>query len=470
MNLITKISKERFDILAIGTRKSPQALISEEILWLKNQNETLLGTVLYDKSDDDFVWIMLARDEDGRFRCADLGHSYPSALRAEIELRLKMANMSRSSDFKGVIPQGDSEFDPIDLLSPIKGIKEEDFHPYFLELTKVEGRLPARKVISEIGKWLYPSDEHFVREFQCHQFDQRLWEIYLWAAFRELKMDVAMHEAPDFECLAPGINFCVEATTASPSKSGVLLDHPNPKEEEQIKEFLDNYMPMKFGSALTSKLNKQDAQKNHYWDKEVSKDKPFILAVADFHRQADHTQQELGSMVYSQGALYVYLYGKRVDWELNDGELTITYAPIEKHVFKDKAIPSGFFDLPNAENISAVLFSNAGTIAKFDRMGVVAGFTDENHKYFRTGFKFNPDPNAVVGDYFHVDVQSPNYKENWCDELQMFHNPNAKFPLPPEWFPGIAHHFFRDGAMWTIDSKDRVLSSMTTILSLKKDK
>jgi hypothetical protein len=39
-----------------------------------------------------------------------------------------------------------------------------------------------------------------------------------------------------------------------------------------------------------------------------------------------------------------------------------------------KVIPSGFFDLPGPENVSAVLFSNSGTISKFNRMGVVAGF------------------------------------------------------------------------------------------------
>lgn len=33
-----------------------------------------------------------------------------------------------------------------------------------------------------------------------------------------------------------------------------------------------------------------------------------------------------------------------------------------------KQIPSGFFNLPDAENVSAVLFTNTGTIPKFLRM------------------------------------------------------------------------------------------------------
>ena len=59
-------------------------------------------------------------------------------------------------------------------------------HPYFRELAERPGRAPARAVVKEVAPWLAPSDPHFVPEFQFKQFDQRLWELYLWAAFREL--------------------------------------------------------------------------------------------------------------------------------------------------------------------------------------------------------------------------------------------------------------------------------------------
>ena len=39
-------------------------------------------------------------------------------------------------------------------------------------------------------------------------------------------------------------------------------------------------------------------------------------------------------------------------------------------------MPSGFFDEPGAANVSAVIFSNAGTLSKFDRMGIIAGFEE----------------------------------------------------------------------------------------------
>ena len=57
-----------------------------------------------------------------------------------------------------------------------------------------------------------------------------------------------------------------------------------------------------------------------------------------------------------------------------DGKLVITNRDLKSHTFKGKTIESGFFSLPDAENVSAVVFSNAGTLAKFDRIGVLAGY------------------------------------------------------------------------------------------------
>ena len=61
-------------------------------------------------------------------------------------------------------------------------------------------------------------------------------------------------------------------------------------------------------------------------------------------------------------------------------------------------------------------------------MGVVAGFAAPNQRYQRIGIRYNPDPNAVRGIPFSEDVSDPGYIEGWSDELQIFHNPNAKFP------------------------------------------
>ena len=138
-------------------------------------------------------------------------------------------------------------------------------------------------------------------------------------------------------------------------------------------------MPIKFGSSLVSKLNKVDAQGKRYWEREDTAGKPFVLAIADFHKRAD--QDSLGSMTFTHSALWPYLYGHRVEWEMVDGELVVRPIKNQSHKSEEKNIPSGFFGQPGAENVSAVLFSNGGTVAKF---------------------------------------------EGWSDGLQLFHNPNAK--------------------------------------------
>lgn len=232
-----------------------------------------------------------------------------------------------------------------------------------------------------------------------------------------------------------------------------------------MKSFLAEYMPMKFGSSLTSKLAKKDKDGRNYWERGDASDKPFLLAIADFHIPGG--ADEIGSMTYTHSALWPYLYGHRVEWEMIEGQLVVRAVKTPNHSYKGKIIETGFFDLAGAENISAIIFSNAGTIAKFDRMGIVAGFIPEGFKYMRAGFRFNPALNAVHPTPFMEEVGSPDYVEHWSDELQIFHNPNAKRPLDEKIFEGITQHFFRDGQQYSLTPDGVVLASQTIILGPK---
>ncbi|WP_212580137.1 hypothetical protein [Roseovarius gaetbuli] len=441
--------------------------MAEELSWWSDNDEKLLGLVFRDTVDDDFGWILLARDRVGRFRSVKTEASLRSEAYATIGLRDAIAFSIKNEDITALGVQGDEPNAPFDVLRIPPGTDPEKLHPYFRELLERSGRAPARAVVREIGPWLAPSDPHFVEEFQFRQFDQRLWELYLWAAFRELGFDVKQLQAPDFFCSAPGIQFTVEATTVAPSTAGPLAAHPEPKTNEEMKAFLSDYMPMKFGSSLTSKLNKVDAQGKHYWERENTIGKPFVIAVADFHKQAD--AEQLGSMTFSQSALWPYLYGHRVEWEMIDGALSVRATKNPTHQFGDKTIPSGFFDQPGVENVSAVIFSNAGTIAKFDRMGVVAGFGADDHLYQRIGFRFNPDPDAIHGLPFSDDVADPDYREGWSDELQIFHNPNALIPLDHAWLTGLAQFYFKGDDQFSLVPDHHVWSSMTAIFEIVKD-
>jgi hypothetical protein len=460
------LKRARFNLYAIGTRRSTVPYVSEEISWWTTQDERLIGMVALDYTDRDYLWMILARDRNGRFRCANLQTDFTTPRHAEEALRVALADALQNGDVEAYGVQGDETNAPIDLLRLPTDCDPETLHPYFRAILEDPGRAPARAVIKEIGPWLAPSDPHLVNEFQHKGFDQRLWELYLWAALKEFSLDVELLEAPDFHCTGPGVDFTIEATTAAPSEKGALAEHPNPKTDEEREEFNKNYMPMKYGSALVGKLNKTDKQGLHYWEHDESKNKPFVLAIADFHKPAD--KDELGSMTYTQTALWQYLYGDRVHWEFEDDQLIIKPEKIGQHQYGEKIVPSGFFDLPSAENISAVIFSNAGTISKFDRMGVVAGFGAEKHTYLRMGVKYKPDPNSVIGETFALDVSSDDYEEYWTQEIQVFHNPNARHPLSFDALPGAIHHRYDGGLIKSLTPNDAILNSFTVILKEKE--
>ena len=67
---------------------------------------------------------------------------------------------------------------------------------------------------------------------------------------------------------------------------------------------------------------------------------------------------------------------------------------LAKHVGR-KTIPSEFFKLEGADNISALLFSNAGTIAKFSRMGVLKNPVP-GMIIARFGTECDDDPKAIM--------------------------------------------------------------------------
>lgn len=458
------MSPARFNIYAIGTRLSPTKWVAEERSYWSNRDERVLGLVFRDRTDNDYGWCLLARDKIGRFRCTDIAASLRSEAYATRMLRLRIARAIAEGDLLALGDQKDETNYPTDLLRVDPRTPTSKLHPFFRTVLESSGRAPSRAVLKEIGPWLAPSDPHFVSEFQEKQFDQRLWELYLWAVFRDLGFDVTQPEAPDFLCRSPLGSFTAEATTVTASPIGPLAVHPEPKTPDEMREFLAHYMPMEFGSSLTSKLNKKNKAGKSYWERGPAADQPFVLAVADFHIPGSGS--EIGSMTYSHSALAPYLYGHRVDWEFVDGQLVMRAVPLEGHTYRGKCIPTGFFDLPGAENISAVIFSNAGTLAKFDRMGVLAGFGTPSHWYFRAGVRYDPDPNAVLPKPFMQEVLPGAYEESWADEVQVFHNPNAKKPLHLDVFGGVTQHFFEEGNHNVMTPAGAVLSSRTIILHL----
>lgn len=192
-------------------------------------------------------------------------------------------------------------------------------------------------------------------------------------------------------------------------------------------------------------------------------EKPFVLAVHDFCFE--------DSMTWSAPAINDYLYGLRASWNKDTtGALHITEKPIKYHRWGNKCpLPSGFFNQPETEHISAVLFSNSATLSKFSRMGKLAGLGNPEVIMFRAGLKHDFNPNADKPIGFVADVEPGKYSEDWTEGVQLFHNPHALLPIPPRIFTRCAHHFIRDGQRVAISSGGFIHSSHTVIIAPKVD-
>jgi hypothetical protein len=95
----------------------------------------------------------------------------------------------------------------------------------------------------------------------------------------------------------------------------VLATHPAPKTPEKVTEFLAHYRPLKFGSSLTTRLNKKDKDGRSYWEQGDADDVPFLLAIPDLRLSGSEVSEgERGSMIHASAALWPYLYGRRVEW------------------------------------------------------------------------------------------------------------------------------------------------------------
>ena len=160
-----------------------------------------------------------------------------------------------------------------------------------------------------------------------------------------------------------GVTVSVEATTVNPSQGNLFPGQslPSRLDPKELAHFQNEELPIRFGSPLFSKL------KNRYWELGHCKGRPFVLAVQAFFNEE--------SLTVADSALTQYLYGQRVSagWT-PEGNLVVNTDIVDSHTHGDKTIPSEFFGQPDTEYVSAVVFTNSGTHAKFTRMGFQQGF------------------------------------------------------------------------------------------------
>jgi hypothetical protein len=323
--------------------------------------------------------------------------------------------------------------------------REGKLHRDFLRLASDLAHGPARAILLELEKRFNDPDGNFVEQFQTNGFDARTFELFLFAMFEDEGHSIDRSvERPDFMLSKSDLTVAVEAVTANrPGGKAVPYSPLGPdRSEEELLHHLRNDLAIKIGSPLFSKLNKR------YWELPHVAGKPFVLALECFH--------EDGSLGHSSAPVEQYLFGTRHTWYRDEaGQLVIVPETVREHRGY-KTIPSGFFNQPDAEHISAVLFCNTGTIAKFNRMGHQRPSSKSRYVHmFRFGAAHRHDDNATMPDPFLYEVGDPEWVETWSEGTVLIHNPNALHPVPSGWFgAGAETRLQPDGQVVATFSRD----------------
>ena len=317
------------------------------------------------------------------------------------------------------------------------------------------GHAAARQMMDSAFEAFDDADGNFLQQFQTSGFDARLFELYLFAYFSRSGFLVDRAQGrPDFVVSRNGAKVAVEATTVNPSTSGALSRFGravSALSEDEMREYRRHELPIRFGGPLSSKLSKR------YWTLEHCRDLPFVIAIEAFH--------DKDSLALSDSALAAFLYGvEQTGGFLSTGQLSLGTTTIDDHRIPTKTIASSFFQQADAEHLSAVVFTNAGTTGKFSRMAWLHGLGDHNCALIRRGYCFDPHPEALDPAYFEYSVSNPPHVETWGEGLVVLHNPGALHPLPRAFFPGAVETRFVDGTMPTEYTGWHPISSTTNTL------
>jgi len=429
------LDKKRFNALVNHSKSPFLEGFGEEFGWYSNEDESLLGVFVLDLIDHDYSCAILGKDEVGKYRAIEITVSNTTL--EELFVWMIEIFTTYSDSGQKIFPQGDNE-NILDFFKLI--VSEEKQHPFFKKLNEDIGQSAAKEIIQKLMLHFIDIDGNYIEQFQSNGFDARLWELYLNTYFYEENLYLNRdYHAPDFLVEKFGYKVAIEAVIVGRKEDTPIENFEERLREssfEEDKERLKDEIPIKFGSPLFSKLKKE------YWKLSNVANNPLVFAIADFHDNM--------AMTWTGSALHRYLYGVHHEHTYNDeGEPIITPLKIETHKFADKEIPSGFFFQEDAENISAILFSASGTLSKFNRMGHQAGLGDKKVKLIRSGFYHKHDENASMTNFISYEVGIDS-NESWAEGISMFHNPNAKFPVPEGLFPSIAHHHFKDGQIVSI--------------------
>jgi hypothetical protein len=97
---LKQLTQEHF-IHLIGFLSPRMPGFHREVEWWASVNENVVGAVILDLVDKDWSWVILGRDQVGRFRAFDLGVS----LRSQEESRSRLLDALLTNADTKVFPQ-----------------------------------------------------------------------------------------------------------------------------------------------------------------------------------------------------------------------------------------------------------------------------------------------------------------------------------------------------------------------------
>jgi len=298
---------------------------------------------------------------------------------------------------------------------------------------------PAAWALNQLYLALPNPDRNWVSDCQTTNFHTRLWEAQLLGSLREQGLLVTQpFDSPDFRIKNRlGGEAWIEAVTANPAEPYNHVNAPFAPIPTEKEELFFGETAVRFAKTLGNKLSRQYDKLPHVAGK------PFMIALADF--------QSSGSMMWSRESLIGYLYGEGAQVGVVDGRTQAVAMPA-KTLLGPTAFPAGLFADDKHSELSAVIFSNACSIAKFYRVPISGGGAPKGYRYTRMGEFFDRTPGALKGIPFCLDITSDDYRglwpqgyEPWSAELEVFHNPHARYPVPFELLPEATHWFDNDG-------------------------
>ena len=328
-------------------------------------------------------------------------------------------------------------------------VDKDKQHPSFQQLAASEAHVGARELMQRTYDQWDGSDHQFVREFQTEGFDARVFELYLAATLESLGWVVdAPCGRPDFRCRSRGLELFIEAGTAhSPGNP----DPPTSPDEylAELQSATDNQdeVAVRFGSVLRSKAKKA------YQDLPHVAGKPIVIAVQGFFGA--------GALSHSEHPLIRYLYDKALTEIDERGAISPSNASVGCHIGDSKAIESGWFYNLDAGHISAVMWSNSGTVGKFNRMATSLGISVPGWEIHRLGAELDPRPGATEPATFFERVEPGG--EPWEEGLVVMHNPCARVPLPLSAFDGVTQIQLVDDEL-AFDLRGRTIFNQTSMI------